>query len=153
MIKGFGLSIVLLLSVSFAEARIPRNLRIVPGSELIVNQTREAIEDLTAVHQISFQSAMLVFFVSKMEEIATPKSLGLVEELVVALENIAGQEMDESSDEMMAYSMEHQLYFAQAVASYLVEVIPGSAQKEEAFGKAIRKFVSEAKAVISESEQ
>lgn len=153
MIKGFGLSIVLLLSVSFAEARIPRNLRIVPGSELIVNQTREAIEDLTAVHQISFQSAMLVFFVSKMEEIATPKSLGRVEELVVALENIAGQEMDESSDEMMAYSMEHQLYFAQAVASYLVEVIPGSAQKEEAFGKAIRKFVSEAKAVISESEQ
>ncbi|MCB9083589.1 MAG: hypothetical protein H6624_04560 [Bdellovibrionaceae bacterium] len=153
MIKVFGLVLVLLLSVSFAEARIPRNLRIVPGSELIINQTREAIEDLTAVHQISFQSAMLVYFVSKMEEVATPQSIGLVEEMVSALEAIAGQEVDESSDEVMAYSMEHQLYFAQAVASYLVEVIPVSAQKEEAFGNAVRKFVSGAKAVVSQSEK
>ena len=103
MFKKLGLSLIALSFVVSAQARIPQNLRIVPGSEMIVNQTREAIEDLQEIHQISFQSGMLVYFATALEEIGSDKALAANAELIAALSQLAGKEVDEDSADMMAF--------------------------------------------------
>lgn len=151
MFKKLGLSLIALSFVVSAQARIPQNLRIVPGSEMIVNQTREAIEDLQEIHQISFQSGMLVYFATALEEIGSDKALAANAELIAALSQLAGKEVDEDSADMMAFSETHQLYFSPAVMAFLEGEIPGSVQKGKEFGDAVRKFVGTAKALIAQA--
>ncbi len=67
----------LFLALYSAEARIPQNLRIVPGSELVVSQTLESAHDLAKIHQISFQAALLVHFVGGLQRMESDKSLAV----------------------------------------------------------------------------
>jgi hypothetical protein len=148
---------VLTLALFAAEARIPQNLRIVPGSELVVNQTIEAAHDLAKIHQISFQAALLVYFVSNLQRMGSDKALATgkesIEKLIVGLESMRENQGGEYTQDLEKYSIEHEIYYDEARVAFLVDGIPGNLQSGDSFAVLVRQFVSEARSLIDQQDK
>lgn len=145
------------LGLYVAEARIPQNLRIVPGSELVVNQTLESATDLAKIHQISFQAALIVHFVSSLQKTDSPSPLEagrkLIEKLIVGLESISGNQGGDREQDLERYSAEHVIYYDEARVAFLVDGIPSDIQSKDSFAFLIRQFISESKSLIEQRDK
>ncbi|MBK8204485.1 MAG: hypothetical protein IPK68_20010 [Bdellovibrionales bacterium] len=145
------------LALFAAEARIPQNLRIVPGSELVVNQTIEAAHDLAEIHRISFQAALLVYFVGGLQRMGSDRALATgkesIEKLIVGLESMRGNQGGEDAQDLEKYSVEHEIYYDEARVAFLVDGIPGNAQSGDSFAALVRQFIADAKSLIEQQDK
>lgn len=145
------------LTLFSAEARIPQNLRIVPGSELVVSQTIASVHDLARIHQISFQAALLVYFVGGLQRMESDKALEAgresIEKLIKGLESMRKNLGGEDTEDLDQYSGDHIIYFEEALVAFLVDGIPGDVQSKDPFAALVRQFVAEAKALIDQQDK
>jgi hypothetical protein len=157
MIVRIPAFLFLSLALFAAEARIPQNLRIVPGSELVVNQTIEAAHDLAEIHRISFQAALLVHFVSDLQTMGSDRRLEagkeLIEKLIVGLESMRANQGAEYVEDLEKYSVDHEIYYDEAIVAFLVDGIPGDVQSGDFFAALVRQFVADAKSLIEQQDK
>ena len=122
LLLGFFLFTVFSFS-SFG--RIPGNLRIVPGSQLVINQDLESIEAIEKISNINFQAAVLVYYANKLIEFTNEQKQGAlaIKTLIKDLETIAQIAPGMDSSEVLDFGSFHGLDLESAYLAFLVDKI------------------------------